>query len=330
MGELVRLVNEQESFLRGIQREARAGNNAYELMAYPKGYVGVQQNVRDIIIVGQIVGKEVGYEGDNLGRAYQKARRFFSEKILGKKKHTIEELLDMQSRNIALLSTNLRNINEEAKEERTNIINYYEEICDEFRQNILTNPERQKKLRMKTQEFSTLRQKINGKRYDQEYFDIEKRFRETRRQQAEEEHEYTMRMRDTVKLEQEKGFLDIMEQLLTKSIHLSEMYTRESEYIQRHVERTKNAYIRLIRQQGQFFLLRNGVEKLKDYMVNLQKGVIRGISEMNMVVNGTDALNAVYAPNMGNLKAIIEDIRNAENERAIQMEKMLGGNKLLK
>jgi hypothetical protein len=42
MGDLVRIVNEQESFLRGIQHETMRGTN-YELIAYPRGYVGVQK-----------------------------------------------------------------------------------------------------------------------------------------------------------------------------------------------------------------------------------------------------------------------------------------------
>lgn len=331
MGELIRIVNEQESFLRGIQQEARKGNNIYEMMAYPKGYVGVKQNVRDIVTVGEIVGEEVACERDNLGKTYHKLRIFFNEKVLGKKKYTIEELLEIQARNISLLNSNLKCINEDARDERRNIIKYYEEICEEFKQNITSAPERQKRLRMKTEEFSTLRQKLaTTKNFDQQYFDMEKRFRDVRREQAEQEHDYVMRMRDTVKLEQEKAFLDIMEQLLTKSIHLSEMYSRETEYIERHVERTKNAYIRLIKQQGQFFMLRNGVEKLKEYLRNLQRGIARGITEMNTVVNGVDAIQAVYAPNMGNLKAIIDDIRNAQNKNAIEMEKMLERNKLLK
>lgn len=331
MGELVRIVNEQESFLRGIQQEARNGNNVYEVMAYPKGYVGVKQNVKDIVTVGEIVGKEVDCERDNLGKTYHKIKTFFDEKVLGKKKHTIEELLEIQARNISLLNSNLKYINEEARDERRNIIKYYEEVCEEFKQNITSAPERQKRLRMKTEEFSTLRQKIaTTKNFDQQYFDMEKRFRNIRREQAEQEHDYVMRMRDTVKLEQEKAFLDIMEQLLTKSIHLSEMYSRETEYIERHVERTKNAYIRLIKQQGQFFMLRNGVEKLKEYLWNLQRGIVKGITEMNTVVNGVDSIHAVYAPNMGNLKAIIDDIRNAQNKNAIEMEKMLERNKLLK
>lgn len=62
----------------------------------------------------------------------------------------------------------------------------------------------------------------------------------------------------------------------------------------------------------------------------MQRGITKGITEMNTVVNGVDAIQAVYAPNMGNLKAIIDDVRNAQNKNAIEMEKMLGRNKLLK
>jgi len=330
MGDLIRIVNEQESFLRSIQQEAKKGNTSYELITYPKGYFGIQKNIRDIVEVGSEIGKEVNHQGDNLGKAYSRIRSFFNEKLLGKKKPSIEELLNAQSRNIMLLNSNLKYINEEAREERNNLIEYHEEICDEFGYNMLTAAERQKKLKFKTQEFSTTREKLKTmKNYDDQYFQTEKKFRELRRNQAEEEHDYVMRMRDTVKLQQEKAFLDIMEQLLTKSIHLSEIYSRDAEYIGRHVERTKNTYIRLIRQQGQFFMLREGVEKLKGYLLNLQKGVMNGVTEMNSIVNGVDSLNAVYAPNMGSLKLIMDDIRNAENERGIEMERMLG-NKLLK
>jgi hypothetical protein len=280
--------------------------------------------------MGNVVGKEVVYE-NGIGKTYSKIRSFFNEKILGKRKPTIEELLNMQSRNIMLLNSNLKYINDEAREERNNLIEYYEEICEEFRHNLLTAPERQKRLKQKTQEFSTTRKKLSTmNNYNEEYFQTEKNFRESRRNQAEEEHDYVMRMRDAVKLQQEKTFLDIMEQLLTKSIHLSETYSRDVEHIERHVGRTKNTYLRLIKQQGQFFMLRDGVEKLKEYLLNLQTGVIRGVAEMNTVVNGVDALNAIYAPNMGSLKSIVEDVRNAHSERAIEMEKMLNGNKLLK
>ena len=331
MAELTNLMNQQESFLKGIMQETKAGNNAYELMTYPKGYVGIQQNVRDIVSVGNIVGKEVGYNGDNLGKTYQKMRVFFTERIMGKRAYSLDELLDMQARNIHLLNSNLKNINDEAKEEKDNLVKYYEEICDEFSYNIVSAPERQKILKIKTNEFSTLRQKLTGsKRYDPEYFEMEKKLREVRREQSEQEHDYVMRMRDTVKLEQEKSFIDVMEQLLTKSVHLSEMYSRETEYIERHVDRTKNVYLRLIKQQGQFFMLRDGVEKLKEYLITLQRGVMKGISEMNKVVNGADSTQAVFAPNMGNLKSIVDDIRNAESQRAVEMEKSLYRNQLLK
>ncbi|MEM4266834.1 MAG: hypothetical protein QW404_02145, partial [Candidatus Nanoarchaeia archaeon] len=224
-----------------------------------------------------------------------------------------------------------KTINEQAKEERENLVQYYEEISEEFKYNLLTAPERQRRLKQKTQEFSMLRQNFSSmKKYDEKYFETEKRLRETRRSQAEEEHDYIMRMRDTVRLDQEKAFLEVMEELLTKSIHLSQIYSRDTEHIERHVERTKNVYIRLLKQQGQFFMLRDGVEKLKDYLLNLQQGVLKGISEMNSIVNSIDSLNAVYAPNMGHIKFVLEDIRNAHNEKAIEVENMLKGYKLLK
>lgn len=240
-------------------------------------------------------------------------------------------MLDIQSRNIMLLNMNLKHINEEAKEERENLIQYYEEICEEFKHNLLTAPQRQQLLKQKTQEFSRVRQNLATiKKYDEKYFEAERKFREIRRSQAEEEHDYVMRMRDTVRLEQEKAFLDVMEELLTKSIHLSQIYSRDTEHIERHVERTKNVYVRLLKQQGQFFMLKDGVEKLKSYLLNLQQGVVNGVKEMNMVVNNIDSLNAVYAPNMGHLKMIVDDVRNAHNTRAIEMERMLDRNKLLK
>lgn len=331
MGDLIRIINEQESFLRGIQQETRAGNMSYELMAYPQGYFGIQKHVKDIVIISNIIGKEVNYEANNLTKTCSRIKGFFNEKIMGKKKFTIEELLNMQLRNIALLNSNLVYINQEARGERDNLIEYYESICQEFKENILTAPERQKRLKMKTQELSMARQRTTTNRnYDEDYFNTEKRFREVRRNQAEEEHDYVMRMRDAVKLEQEKAFLDIMEQLLTRSIHLSELYCRDVEHIGRHVEKTKNVYLRLIKQQGQFFMLRDGVEKLKEYLINLQNGVVKGVSEMNNIVNGVDSLNAIQAPTMGNLKMIVEDIRNAHNERNIEMERRLERYKLIK
>lgn len=330
MGNLVRIVNEQESFLRGIQQETRRGDADYEMLTYPKGYSGIQNHIRDIVTVGKVMGKEVNYYGDNFGRTYSKLRYFLSEKLLGKKKFTIEELLNMQSRNIMLLNSNLRYINDEARRERENLIEYYEVICEEFKNNIVTVPERQKRLKSKTQELSITRQRLSTlKDYNEDYFRTERRFRESRRDQSEEEHDYVMRIRDTVKLQQEKTFLDIMEQLLTRSIHLSEIYSRDTEHIERHVDRTKNVYIRLLKQQGQFLILREGVEKMKSYLLNLQSGVIKGVAEMNSVVNGVDSLNAIYAPNMGNLKSIIDDVRNAHSQRAIEMENALRRNKLL-
>ncbi len=330
MGELVRIVNEQENFLRGIQQETVRGNSDYELMTYPQGYLGVQKHVKDIIAVGNITGREVNYQANNLTKTCSKIKCFFNEKVMGKKKFTIEELLNMQQRNITLLNSNLRHLNDEARGERENLIEYYEQICEEFKNNILTVPDRQKRLKMKTQELSTARQIMKTvKGYDDGYFTTEKRFREARRNQAEEEHDYVMRMRDTVKLQQEKKFLDIMEQLLTRSIHLSELYCRDVEHVERHVEKTKNVYLRLIRQQGQFFMLRDGVEKLKEYLLNLQSGVTRGVAEMNEIVNGVDSLNAIYAPNMGNLKMIVEDVRSAHNEKSAEIEERLSY-KLLK
>jgi len=331
MGELVRIINEQESFLRGIQQETRTGNVNYELMTYPQGYFGVQKHVKDIVVISNIIGKEVNYEANNITKTGSKIKKFLNENILGKRKFTIEELLNMQLRNIMLLNSNLRYINQEARSERDNLIEYYESICQEFKENILTAPERQKRLKIRTQELSTARQRIlTNRNYDEDYFNTEKRFRDARRNQAEEEHDYVMRMRDTVKLQQEKAFLDIMEQLLTRSIHLSELYNRDVEHIERHVEKTKNVYLRLIKQQGQFLMLRDGVEKLKEYLLNLQNGVVRGISEMNNIVNGVDSLNAIQAPSMGNLKTILEDVRNAHNERGVEMERRLGGYKLIK
>ncbi len=329
MGELIRIVNEQESFLRGIQKDM--GRMNYDMVTYPHGYLGVRKSLNDIVIIGAEIGKEVNNQIDVFSKGYTKIKNFFNEKVLGKRKPSIEELLDIQSRNIMLLNMNLKNINEQAKEERENLVQYYEEISEEFKYNLLTAPERQRRLKQKTQEFSMLRQNfLSMKKYDEKYFEMEKRLRETKRSQAEEEHDYIMRMRDTLRLDQEKAFLDIMEELLTKSIHLSQIYSRDTEHIERHVERTKNVYIRLLKQQGQFFMLRDGVEKLKSYLLNLQQGVMKGISEMNSIVNSIDSINAVYAPNMGYIKFLLEDIRNAHNERAIEMENVLKGYKLLK
>lgn len=85
MGELVRIVNEQESFLRGIQRETNMGRSNYELITYPQGYSGVQKNLNDIVTIGGEVGREVNYQGDIISKGYSKFRNFFNEKIRGKK-----------------------------------------------------------------------------------------------------------------------------------------------------------------------------------------------------------------------------------------------------
>lgn len=330
MGELIKIVNEQESFLRGIQQETGRGG-IYEMIEYPQGYLGVRKNITDIVIIGSEIGKEVNNQADIFSKGYTKIRDFFNEKIMGKKKPTIEELLDTQLRNITLLNMNLKHINEEAKAERENLIKYHEEICDELKHNLITVPERQRSLKQRTQEFSNIKQNLTTiKKYDEKYFETEKMFRRIKRSQAEEEHDYVMRMRDTIRLDQEKAFLGVMEELLTKSIHLSQIYSRDTEHIERHVDKTKNVYLRLLKQQGQFLILREGVEKLKNYLINLQQGVMKGINEMNSAVNSIDSLNAVYAPNMGSIKFILDDIRNAHNERAIEMENILERNKLLK
>lgn len=329
MGELVRIVNEQESFLKGIAREARDGSNSYEMMVYPRGYVGVQRSVRDIARVGNAVGNEMMYEKDNLGKAYLKIRSFLSEKILGRKRLTIDELLEIQSRNIMALNSSLKQINEEARTELGNLIGYYEQICDEFTDNILNLPQRQKTLKEKTQELTKTRELLSRtKGYNEERFRTEKKFRDVRRKQSEEEHSYAMRLRDAVRLEQEKAFLDIMEQLLRKSIHISEMYSMETENIERHVEKTKSVYIRLIKQQGGFFMLKEGMEKLNKYVMSLQTGIMKGVGEMSNIVNGIDSLDAVYAPNIASLKRISNDVRNAYSERAAESEDILN-NKLL-
>ncbi len=331
MEDLTRILNEQESFLKGIYRETDNLNTNCNITSYPKGYLGVQKQVRDITIIGRVIGKEIGYSGNNIKKAYAKTRAYLNEKILGRKKPSIEELLNIQLRNMVLLNSNLKYINEEAREERNNLIEYYEAVCEEFKHNILTAPERQRRLKIKTEEFRDRKQKLRTmKGYDEMYFRTEKIFREARRSQAEEEHDYAIRIRDTINLQQEKSFLDIMEQLLTKSVHLSEVYNREIEHIGRHVEKTKNVYLRLLEQQGHFFVLKECTKKLEGHILNLQKGIVNGLGEMNAVVNGVDPLGGVYSSNMGSLKSIIEDVKNANNERNLEFEKSLTRDKLFK
>lgn len=324
---LVKVINEQETFLKKIHGERLT--RKYEGNGYTRGYNGIKEHIDDIVIIGEIISSEVKYIEN--GGIYKKIREFIETKILRRKKFSVEELLEAQATNIRLLNQNLKSINLEARSENKNLIRYYEHICEELRKNILTIPERQEKLKEKTEEYNQSKQKLlTIKGYDKEYFTTEKKLRELRRNQSEEEHNYILKMKDAEKLQIEKAFLGVVEEVLRKSIHLSEIYSKDAEHVGRHIENTKEVYGRIIKQQEQFSMLKEGVGKLGTYLSKLQEGITKGLEEMNKTANGVNSLDIAYAQNMKNLKNIVEDIKNTQVEKTSKIEKTLERNKLLK
>jgi hypothetical protein len=290
-------------------------------MIQPRGFTGDYSGLRNQ------VNKLVIYQGEiekqaTSGKAYIWLRKFFLEKILGRKQRTLDELFNLQVANLSGLNRNLDHILYDSRRELKEVEQYYETVHAEVAQSIDSVNPRKNALEHNLAEYLKLqKQKESLPQKDKNYFMMNIEMKRLKRSVMEDFHSYNIANETIVDSSQETEFMDTVEDLLRISIQTCERIGSKTKRMERHIRHTKRAYEELRKQQCTISSLQNAVSTLSDFTLQVHNILGDGMQRMSAIANSSDSF---YSQAQGNLGFILDSVKEANNSRSLEVERQIG------
>ena len=278
---------------------------------FEKGYTGLKTQVDSMIRLEKEMELYVKSNQTPSQKLFYNSRKFILT-LIGKRPYTIEELLDLQLKNIKGMNSNLTGIIFESRNELSSLETYLNTTISRLESHVKGREEKQDILTKKTKIYSEAFEVFKDmKKTDDNYFGYEKDLMDIRRQVQEESHIYKMNNDSIIDLGQEKEFLKVIEDLLRVSIYTCERISNKTNHLENHITNTKRIYFQLQRQQATIVSLAAAVDALTRSTMDVHQILGAGLQNMVQIANSPDLLNSFYSTSSNNLGDILNDIETA-------------------
>jgi len=216
---------------------------------------------------------------------YLSIRKFFREKILGKRVQTIDELFDSQIAAMYNINYSLEVINNEARYRLSLLERYIERINYDYENNFLNIDCKKDSLSPLLDQYILLSKEFNSlRKRDSIYFKKEKELRELKRNLSENGLEYQKMIDIVDDLEKERGSLNALEDFFRYSIHLSERMVEKAKRFESHVSNTKDSYIMAKNINCGFAAVLMAVQSSAQTILQLQEILTEGLADMGTTI----------------------------------------------
>jgi len=278
----VRDQNTQESFLNSLETTVNT-SSSYALV--PRDYYSIDKSLKEVEGYKNEVETQLKHS-DN----YLKARKFVKEKFFGKRVKSVNELFNLQLDAMRRINFGLDVINNEARQRLGLLEKYIERINYDYEDNFLGIDGKKSSLTPLLKEYVSSVKKFNSlTNKNEEYFDVERKLRQLKRDISEGGLEYKKMLDLVDDLEREKGALNVLEDFFRYSIQLSERMVEKARRFENHVANTKDAYLLAKDINCGFAAVLKSVQSSSNMISQLQQVLTEGLAGMG---------NAVSDPNL--------------------------------
>ncbi len=323
---LVTPKNPQESFIVSVVDAIKADRilKSSEGGDFEKGYTGLKIQVSNMIRLEKEIEH---YVGSNLmfPQSVIYDLRNFILNLFGRIPYTLEELFDLQLKNIRGVNANLTGIIFGSRDELGSLEFYVNNVLSQLKSSVNGRGEKLDTLQRKTKIYSEAQQIFRDiKKTDEDYFEYKKSLKQVRRQVQELKHGYVINNESIIDLGQEEEFLEIIEDLLRTSVHTCERISNKTQHLERHITNTKRVYSQLQKQQSTIVTLTSAVDVLTKSITDVHQILGNGLQNMVEIANSPDILNTFYSTSSDNLGNILSDIEKAYNARDSTIDSFVG------
>lgn len=313
---------EARSQLEDILLQPPKGSVARQVYAIMRprniGYVALRQQVDSLVLHQAELDRAVRGKSSMFHNCYYSAKGLFYQLLFGERQLAVEELFDLQLDNIFSLNFNLCSITEESRRELDSLRGYYNHRHKELRH--FVDLAGNTSLEGKTKLYHKLNHELSSRgRKDKEFFDLELKARELKREIVESLHRYTLANDSILDLGEELRFLGVVEDLLQSSIHLSEGIAVKSKRIERHISATKQAYTLVKAQESAVKALDTAVTTLTRFTLGMHNILAEGLSEMSGIIASSKGFE-FYPTAIGNLGTFVSSVSEASLLRSQDVE----------
>lgn len=259
---------------------------------------------------------------------YLNIRKFFKEKIFGKRSKSIDELFNLQLNAMRGINFGLEVINNEARQRLNLLEKYIEKVNHEFEYNFLGINNKKNSLSPLLQEYISLYKYFRSlTEKNEEYFNIEKRLRQLKRELSEDSLNYKKMLDVVDDLEKERCSLNALEDFFRHSIHLSERMVDKARRFESHVANTKDAYVMAKNINCGFNAVLKAVQGSSSTIAQLQRVLTEGLADMGNVISNPNLppyreFEILLKSRYDSVKRLVNQ-SDQDKERYIEMDRKL-------
>lgn len=178
------------------------------------------------------------------GQTYQKLRRFYMERIQGKKYHSLEDLFDLQLNAINIMAYGLRLGGEYAKRDLTDLEHYVDFSYSKLKENINNYTSVEGRIKLLQEHYSKLQKYLGSPKCSGEIrFKAKDALRKSKRALEEHDGNFRETQDEIIDLDIETKCLDTLESYFRDTLKSSQRLAKETERTESHIRNTKKAYL---------------------------------------------------------------------------------------
>lgn len=272
---LVKIKKPEQNFsLKALDQITAVQPVKYPLV--PADYGSIDDSLKDAKQYEGEIEKQISYP-----KVYLDIRKFFRQKVFGKKVRSISELFDLQISTMGSINYGLNVINNEARHKLNLLERYVEKIHYEYEHNFLDIDNKRNYLNPLLQDYVKLYQEFSVlTKKDKNYFSVESSLRMLKRKLGEEGLDYKKTLDVIDDFEKERNSLNALEDFFRYSIHLSERMVGKAKRFESHVRNTKDAYIMAKNINCGFSVVLKSMQGSSNTISQLQQVLTDGLKDM--------------------------------------------------
>lgn len=285
------------------------------------GYVALREQVNSLVLHQALLDKAIRGNDSAFCNIYYATKGFFYQFVLGERQLCIDELFDVQLDSMFELNFNLRSITSSSRDELSSLRDYYGGRHHELVKCVNAIDSTSSELEKATKDYAKVKQNFGSlRKKDAKYFGAEFRMRELKREVSEKVHYYDVVNESVLDLAEELRFLEVVEDLLMSSIHLSDNIAVKSKRIERHIASTKQAYTLVKSQQLAAESLDKALTNLTRFTLGVHNLLADGLRGMSDMMGSSSNINKFYSSGIKGLGSLVSSVSEANLMRSQEVE----------
>ena len=274
------------------------------------GYKTLEAQIKDLYKINDEINSHL--TENPVKQLYFKAKN----SVLGKKEHTVKELLHLQRSRVRTLRQGLQNHTEQATESLERITIFIEERQESFAEGLQEAKTHKENYYKSIEHFQKEREK------KETTYEKERTLKTIARTVRETRYQRSLALEKIADLDQEKVYLEYKEKFITNAVHLAQKLLDKTRRFEEHLDVTCDTYDTMLKHGKLQEALLEAVTTYGSYIHHLDNILVEMQSTLAQNLSSTDDLYDVQG------KDLIDNVEELNTERTRELESIVKKYKL--